>query len=221
MALKLLPVVVAAASLAGVAEAKSVSFSATFAGDRLTEIYTEEGTVCPSDDASCYPTDFSVPATLRSAVAPFAGLAIGTELPFNVELQEFGEAVCSIGGFFECFNSPGYDETEGEGGEIVSLDVFDFFGDYAFRADFDQSGSGGGSGEVSFFGAAGSLSPNGCSSDEDVVDALPGEFCDFYGYEAEFVISSEEISVVPLNASMLFALFGLGAFAGIRGIRRS
>lgn len=212
---KILPITVALCAASGGASAGSISFLAAFTGDRLTELQTEEGDVCVFGDDSCYPAGFSPTEAVKSDLAPFAGLPVGTELPFRFDFAPFSEADCAIGDAFACDFGTSYDETTDGSGELVEFELFDGIGDYNLRVDLLTE-------TVSFFGAAGDFLPGGCTAADGIAQDLPDGYCGFFGYEADFQLTSEvrggideHITPVPLNASMMFALFGLASLIGV------
>ncbi|MCV3270408.1 hypothetical protein [Roseobacter sinensis] len=193
---------------------------ASFSGDRLSELQTEDGDTCFAGDDSCYPSDFSPSSAVQSYLAPFAGLAVGEELPFEFELMPTSDADCALGDAFDCRVGTSYDETRTASGELSELEVFDAAGDYDLRIDTEAD-------TVDFFGAAGDFLPAGCTAADGAALELPDGYCGFFGYQASFELTSEisedpdgHVTPIPLNASMVFALFGLASLAGFSRAKR-
>ncbi|MBW4710258.1 hypothetical protein KX928_20920 [Roseobacter sp. YSTF-M11] len=222
MTMKAFPIAALLVSLGASVDAKVIGFSAVFTGDNLSELYTADAEICEDVDGGCNIPGFTVPETLRSPLAPFAGLSTGTRLPFRFDLDESSGVECAIGSYFECSGLEGVNEKLDSTGQLVGFEVFDFWGDYDVRVDLAGQ-------SVDFFGAAGSFLPGGCTAEEGAEKGLPEGFCDFFGYEANFEIvadgavafAADDVAVVPLNASILFSLFGVTALAAARRVKKT
>lgn len=196
------------------------TIEAIFEADSVNELGYPDGSVCRASEP-CYPTGFRLQGDgTEDRGGYWSGLNYGDRITarFSFDPDDFfGFPDCDIAGWTGCgdfFSVNSLSSTTDE------VDV-DFFRDVPTSSVslnlFD--------GTIRYQGEAGSFRPSNCSLTSPNQSGLPGGFCDYAGYSAEFSVvrfSPTNLVPVPLPASMpllLISLLGLGAWG--RRTRRS